>query len=559
MAVSVKDLRKQYNSLVTEREQILPIWKELSNNFLPLKRVLLDEDKTDPEEVYNQLGEVNKNILDSTPIKGTRVLGAGMQSGVTSPAKRWFRLGHSTAEIERIPAVKEWLDTVQKIIFNIMSRSNFYNSTHNCYLEVSIFGTLVLLILEDDDKVIRTLSLSAGSYVLAANFKNIIDTLYRRFFMTASQIVDQFGEENASMQVKNAYNNTASKGKWFSVIHCVKPNPDFDARRDDIASMRYISVYFEESPADDSINKELNRSGFREQPFIAARWDVTGESVYGDSPAMDVLAFAKQLQSMTSSLLKAKQKSVDPPLNVPPNMKSVSTAPGALNYIRNVNEKIEPTLNVGWDTQDTQATILDVRQQILEGLFNDIFRALALSPSDKMTATEVLERVSEGLRLLGPVLERLQFEFLDPVIDRIFAVGLRNDLFPPAPIELEGEELRIEYISPLAQAQKAVGTDALTQLFQFTLAIAQANPEILDNVNFDEMLRIYSELIGVSPKVLNDDSEIEALREQRAVQQAAMLAQQQTNQDLQNLKTMSETQVTPDANAIEAVGAATES
>jgi hypothetical protein len=553
----ISKLRKHYNALLSERERIEPTWRELADNFLPLKRVMLQENNN-PEDVYNLMGTVNNFILDATPVKGIRTLGAGMQSGMTSPAKRWFKLGLPDAKTEELPSVKEWLSKAQESLFNTMARSNFYNSTHRCYLEVGVFGTLVFLILEDDEKTIRTLSLSAGTYVISTNFKGIVDTLYRQIFMTAEQMVNQFGEENVSLSVKNAFKSMATKNQWFSVIHAIFPNENADSTKDDFTSMAYSSVYFEEFTTDNDKENGLSAGGFRERPFIAARWDVTGESSYGDSPAMDVLPFAKGLQAMKTTLLKVKQKNADPPLNVPPNMKSVSTAPGALNYMKTAGEKIEATVNVRGETADTQESILDERQQILQGLFNDVFRALALSPSDKMTATEVLERVSEGLRLLGPVLERLQFEMLDPIIDRLFAISLRNGLFPPVPAELEGAELRTEYISPLAQAQKAVGADAFNQLLTFAQAMAVLNPAVLDNIDFDEAFKAYVNLIGISPIVLQDDDTVERLRELERLRREAALRQETQSRDAEDLKTMSETRVTSDTNAIEAAAAASE-
>jgi len=551
----IKNLRKQYSSLVAERDDILPVWKDLANNFLPLKRVLLEEE-FEQNDIYNEMGRVNNHILDGTPIKSIRVLGAGMQSGITSPAKRWFRLGHPNPEIEKIPVVKEWLEQAQNSVFNTMSRSNFYNSTHRCYVEAGVFGTLVMLVLDDDEKAIRTIPLSAGGYVIAANFKQEVDTLFRDIFMTAKQLVNEFGKENVSQKVKNAWDNQDTKGNWFPVIHAILPNEDFDPEKEDIPSMLYKSVYFEENPDDTDKDKALREGGFKEKPFIAARWDVTGQNVYGDSPAMDVLAFAKELQAEKSTLLKALQKEVDPPMNVPPNMKDVSIAPGAMNYSKYVNEKIEPTLNIKTNPQNTIIVIQEAKKEIREGLFNDIFKALALSPGGKMTATEVMERVSEGLRLLGPVLERLQFEFLDPLIDRVFAINLRAGLFPPVPEELEGTQLKTEYISPLAQAQKAAGTDALTKLLNFTGAIAGLFPEVVDNVDFDEMTNIYADLVGASPTVLNDEQEVEEIRKLRDEQRQAALDAQQASQQTEDLKKMSETEVTPGVNAIESAASA---
>lgn len=557
LETSVKELRKQYKALVSERNTILNIWRSLADNFLPLKRVLL-QDSYEPEDVYRHMGDINQSILDSTPVKATKVLGSGMQSGMTSPSKRWFRLGHPDPNIERLPDVKAWLEEAQNIIFTTMARSNFYNNTHRCYLEDVVFGTMVMLILEDEDKGIRTLSLPVGSYVLASNFKGEIDTLYRQFFMTAEQMVDQFGMNNLSISIKNAYHSKATKNKWFSVIHAILPNKNADKTKEDTASMAYSSVYFEEKGDRQVDGITLSRSGFREKPFAAARWDVTGDSVYGDSPGMDVLSFARGLQAMTATVHKAEQRNADPAMNVPPGMKNASLAPGVRNYQTNANDKITKAADINPNTAGTLSLIKDTRQQIIEGLFNDIFRALALSPSNEMTATEVLERVSEGLRLLGPVLERLQFEAHDPMIDRIFAILLRQGKFPPIPETLlqEGADLKIEYISPLAQAQKAVGTESMTNLIGVSRVMAEMEPSVLDNLDWDQMWTLYAELIGVSPTVINGEDEVKEIRTLRAQQQQEAIERQRADQEVENLKKMSETQVTSTENAIQSAASA---
>jgi len=549
MDISVEDLRSQHQALLSEREKIMPVWRMMADNFLPLKRVLLDGDYK-PEDVYTRMGEVNLNIVDATSIKSMRILAAGMQSGLTSPSKIWFRLGLSDFNLANKSNVKKWLEEAERMIFDVMARSDFYNSTYRCYLESATFGTTVLLILNEGDKGIRTICLPIGSYALASNAKNEIDTLYRKFYMTARQIVDKFGEENVSISIMNAYRSSGGKDKWFPIIHAILPNERYDSSKDDAASMAYSSFYFEEA-SDNHDEKLLSKGGFHEKPFIAARWDVTGDSVYGESPGMDVVFFAKGLQAMKATVYKAEQKNADPAMNVPPGMKNASTSPGVRNYQSNPNEKITATTDIRPNTQGALLLIQDDRTQVTEGLFNDIFRALMLSTSNKMTAYEVMERIAEGLRLLGPVSERKQFEFLDPIIDRVFAIILRNGMISLPPVELEGKRLNVEYISPLAQAQKAVGTQGINKIIQLIQSIYQTKPEVIDTVNWDELILVYADLIGVSPRIINDNDRIQMIREIRMSMEAAALEQEQRNQEVDNLKKMSETKVTENENAIQ--------
>jgi hypothetical protein len=539
-------VKAQYGALKQERENILPVWKQLTDNFAPLSRPLLDVNKG-PTDIYGQLGDLNDDIFDSTPVMAIKTAASGMQSGLSSPSAKWFRLGHSDLELEQQPQVKEWLEAVQTTLYSVMSRSNFYNATHELYLELPLIGTSAMFIESDLTTVIKCSVLSAGEYSLAENGKGERDTLFRDVSLTARQIVERFGEENSSVAVRQAFKSDSADTSRFNIVHGIFPNKDRQVGKIDNLNKPFLSVYWEES-VDTNF---LSLGGFDENPFVAPRWGIQGNGVYGVSPAMDLIPFARQLQEMTLAMVKAAQLELEPPLNAPPSQKRVDLTPGAVNRFQGA-EKVESILNVKSDPRLTLGTIQELKSEIREGLFNDLFKTLALAPTQTMTATEVAERVAEGLRLLGPVLERNQTEFLSPTIDRIFAVCHRNGLFPEPPEELQGQPLKVEYISPLAQAQKAEGAVSITRLLGFAQAVGSLNPASLDVMNFDESLRIYAEFLGVSLKVINSPEDIDRIREMRAKFQADQIARQQESDTIGKLKTLSDTEVTPGTNALEA-------
>jgi hypothetical protein len=542
----LKDLKAEYRLLLDERETLRPVWAELADNFSPLTRPILDENVS-MDNVYRNFGEANDNIFDSTPILAKNVAAAGMQGGMTSPSQKWYSLGHSDPVVNDDPRVKIWLEDAENIMFDVMARSNFYNATHETYLEIPIMGTSVLIIEESLKDVIRCSVLYVGEFTLAADGENKRTTLFREFVLTAGQMVEKFGEENVSASVKIAAKSEKSKYQRFAVVHSVFPNKNRKPESIDKLNKPFLSVYFEK----DSTDKFLSLGGFDSQPFMAPRWGVVARHVYGSSPAMDLLQFAKQLQAMTLAQIEAAQKELDPPLTVPPGMKRVNLTPGALNPKMGA-EGATPTIQVQSRPQHTVLIIQDLREQIREGLFNDLFKSLALSPSATMTATEVRERVVEGLRLLGPVLERLQHEFLSPIIDRIFDICLKRGLFPEPPEQLRGAALNVEYVSPLAQAQKAQGLASLNQLIGFLGAAAQYDPTVMDGIDFDEMLRYYASISGVSPKILEDEETVAAKREARRQAQELRMRGEIEKNTADNLKTLSETK-TGEGNALSVV------
>ena len=137
-----------------------------------------------------------------------------------------------------------------------------------------------------------------------------------------------------------------------------------------------------------------------------------------------------------------------------------------------------------------------------------------------MTATEVAARNEEKMLMLGPVVERLSDELLRPLIETAFQRLLAAGLLPPAPQELAGHELNIEYVSILAQAQKAVAVSGIERFVQSIGQIAQLKPGALDSLNEREAIQEIADKLGVSPQLINTNKQIALIQQQRADQQA---------------------------------------
>lgn len=513
----------RFNALKSEREGSWDShWKEVAQYLLPGRgRFVSSGDRPNRGEKRND------KIIDSQGTQSVRMIAAGMHGGLTPLSRPWFRLGTQDPDMQNAPGVRDWLAWWERKILHAKARSNFYECAATFFLELAGFGTSLLLALDDPPFGVRYHCATIGEYYLGTNFKGQVDTLFRYFWMTPRQMEQQFGKSKLSQATQNLLEK--SPFEPVKVIHGIEPNKGRDPNKADGRNKPFASYYVEEGAED-----FLSRGGFEEQPFMAARWDVVGADAYGRGPGMDVLGDVKMLQSMSEAAIYGIQLQVRPPQLIPSTIKGVlNDLPGGRTYYDGSPEGIRPLFQVNPDLNGVRQYLLEVvKPNIRAGFFNDLF--LTVQDHPNMTATEVAERHAEKLLLLGPVIERTQSEVLDPDIQRTFSVLFRQtppEQAPPVPRELAGQEIKIEYISLLAQAQKAVGTASISQLAAFVGSLAQFKPDVLDKVNFDAAVDEYAEAQGVPPKLLVTDDAVAQVREGRAQAQAAALQAEQQRAD----------------------------
>lgn len=529
---------KKYIKRMAALELEFQTWKlhyqEISKKLIPRLGRFIDIDTTP-----NDGKERHRNITDNTGGRALRTLAAGMQSGLTSPARPWFKLGIPDKELMKFAPVKVWLDEVVARMRYVFHRSNFYNVTHNLYYEMGAFGTGAMSIESDFESLIRCYPFTCGEYYLATNSSMRVNSFYRIFSMTVRNLISEYGEENCSQSVRNMWKN-GNGDKWVQVAHCIEPNEKHQPGKDNSKSKKYRSVTFEYK---NNCETFLRESGYDSFPIMAPRWSVTGTDVYGISPAMEALGDIRMLQLMQEKALIALDKLVDPPMNAPINLKDQgpSIIPGGVNYldINQGQQGFTPAFQVQPNFQDIEYKIEKVQAAIREGFFADLFLLLSQSPRN-MTATEVMERHEEKLLMLGPVIERIQPELLDLVIDRTFELMEKAGEIPPPPQELAGMPLEVEYIGILAQAQKMVGVTAIEQTAAFIGNLAAVKPEVLDKLDADEAVDQYADMLGIPAKIIVPEDEVAKLREARAQQQQQQQALAQAAGLAENAKTLSQ-------------------
>lgn len=544
---TITSFNKRLEELKAERSSFMDYWRELSDNILYTRGRFLSSDR-------NKGYKRNTKQFNNKPKLASRTLASGMMAGITSPARPWFRLSTSDPTLRKSAAVLMWLHQVQTIMYEVFSQSNFYNSLHSLYSEMGVFATGSMNIYEDFEDIIHCKTFTVGSYFIGTNGKGEVDTFYREYQKTVGQLVKEFGFDNCSTSVQQLW-KTGSTEQWVDVVQAIEPNDDRDMQSPLAKDKKFRSVYYERSRSKGSSeDKFLRESGFDDLPNVSPRWDVAGEDIYGtDCPGMTAIGDSKALQLGERRKYQALDKIVDPPLQVPDSLKSKVEAGGLRNgdiVYTTSGEKIASIYDLRPDLNAMMTINQETEQRIDSAFYVDLFLMLANSDRRQITAREVAEKHEEKLLMLGPVLERLHNELLDPVIDRTFNILQRGGVLPPAPPELAETELRVEYVSVLAQAQRLVSTGIVQQVAAFTGELSAIWPEARNKFNANQAIDEFAESLGVSPNVIRSDDEANALTQQ---QQEAAQRQQAMEQGVAMVdaaKTASDTNVGGEDNAL---------
>lgn len=510
-------LQSRWGGLKSERESWMEHWQDISENLLPRSGRFIVTDQNLGTKRHNR-------ILDNTGTRALRVLAAGMMAGMTSPARPWFRLTTSDPQLDESAGVKTWLADVTRIMQMIFAKSNTYRALHAMYEELGAFGTASSIALPDFETVIHNNVLTIGEYAMTVDPRGNVNTLYREFQMTAGQMVAEFGKDKCSLSVRNMYDR-GNLENWVTVMHAIEPRADRDLTKRDAKNMAWRSVYFEPGSNDAMF---LRESGFRRFPALSPRWATGGGDVYGNSPAMEALGDIKQLQHQQLRKSQGIDYKTNPPIQVPTGFKGneINTLPGGISYVDVANPTggIRSAFEVNIDLSHLLEDIQDVRERVKASFYADLFLMLAGGDLRNMTATEVAERHEEKLLMLGPVLERLHNEILDPLISMTFDRMVEAGVVPPPPEEMQGMELNVEFVSMLAQAQRAIATNSVDRFVMNLGAVAQFKPNVLDKFDEDRWADAYADMLGIDPELIVPGDKVALIRQQRA--QAAQAAQQ---------------------------------
>jgi hypothetical protein len=529
-------------------------WGQLAEVLLPRRyKWFITPNQT------NRGAQINQAIIDETGVLASRVCSSGMMAGLTSPSSTWFKLSFEGLDLLEFGPGRVWLAEVERRMARVFAESNFYQALATLHHDNAVFGSAALIMYEDSEEVIRCYSPCLGEFFFGTGPRFDVDSLYREFVVTIYAAVGMFGLNNLSEATQDQFKRGG--GSWSQEIvirHGIEPNTPLYADNGAMLNspvppkFAYREVYWEAST---SGTKLISCTPFHEKPFVGARWDVTSNDAYGRSPGMDALPAVRQLQIQQRRKGEAIDKMVRPPMNAAASMRNEPTSilPGAVNYVSDVTQAgFKPAYLVDPRIEEMLRDIDGTQGRVRETFFVDLFMMIS-SLDTVRTATEINARREEKLIQLGPVIERFANEVLDPLIDRTFAIMLRRGLLPEPPPEIAGQPIKVEYVSMLAQAQKAAKTAGIERILQLLGNLVGAVPDIMDNLDTDVAVEDYADGLDLNPRVIRPMKEVQALRAKRAQDQQQAQTLMATDALSKAGKNLSQTQVGGGLNAIEAM------
>lgn len=509
--IEVKKFNTRLAELKKIQEPYLSTWKDLRDYQAPNRGNFIEDKGKEGQRK-------DLKIYNGTATLAGRTLTAGMSAGITSPARPWFSITMSNNKLLNRADVKDYLRDYNMVMYQIFNRSNFYSQTSLVYYETGVFAQAPMAIIQDFKDIVRFETYTIGEYYIAENYRRVVDVVYRRLWKSAVELVQEFGKENVSQTVLN-YINSGHPDTKLKVIHAVEPNDDRILSSIDSKNKKYRSVYFEE---DSTEKKVLSLSGFNSFPYAVPRWSTNGSSPYGtDQPGLIALGDAKQLQTETYKKAKGLDLNMFPPLQAPADLKNtrIMNVPGGISFynpfgsgqqrIGSLYENRIPLREIIEDMQEIEGRIRDA-------YYVNLFMSFLTNNRPQDMKAEVAFQIDkERLLMLGPVLERLNDELLDVVINRVSELADDAGVLPDPPQDIEGEDLKIEYVSSLAKAQKMAAIGNMERLSALAGNWAQFDPSVIDKLDFDQGIDEAGNMLDVPSSFIRSDEEASVVRQGR--------------------------------------------
>jgi len=503
---------KRAASMKTEGQAWNPQWKDISEFENPTRGHFSETRPNDGKKIDHQ------KVINSCAEESAGTLAAGMLSGLTSPTRQWVKLEFDDRDLMKYAPVKWWLDETERRLMRVYSKSNVYGSLYSMYEELGSFATACGFLAEDYKDVVRLRVYTIGEYYFTTGPDGRVNGFYRRYWLTVSQMVKEFGIDNVSPQVREAYKND-QPDQWRIVNHLVEVNDTRISDYIDYKNMEYRSIQWEDGS---EVDDYLRLGGYEEFPILGPRWSTTTDAdAYGrGAPGWKALGHSRMLQKLERDYLIALSKVARPPVQVDASVQGEinMAADGVTRFSALLpNGGVKPAYQVNPDLAAIDAKILRTEQEIQKKYYVDLFLMLANAERSgrNITAYEIMEKKAEAVQVLGPVLEKTESELLNPMNDRTLMIMERNGLLPRPPKEIQGHELKFKYVSVLAQAQKMAGISSIDQWRISVEQSAALKPEVIDVINYDGMNEEKADMYGVPAKCVNDEETMIAARKAR--------------------------------------------
>ena len=499
----VQKALERYSDMKAHRSLFEITWSEIAKRVLPRQDDFIT--KRHPGQRREEF------IFDSTAQLALPAFASAMESMLTPRTQKWHTLQPLDPMLAEDDEVMAYLEMVRDILFRVryMPGANFASQSYEVYMGLGAFGTGILFIEDGLSKGMRYQTIPLAECFIAEDHQGVIDTVLRRYELTARQAKQKWGDK-----IPDAIEKCVTKepDRKFEFIHLVQPDEEYGGR-------------FPFKTCDISIEgkKLLAEGGYRTFPYAVSRYTTAPREVYGRSPAWDSLADIKTLNEMSKTMLRYGQLVTDPPWITADldGMAPFAVRPGAVNagYMGEQGTPLARSLAPEGDPRISLELMDQRRQTINRAFLVTLFQILVDTP--QMTATEAMLRAQEKGALLAPTIGRQQSEFLGPLITRELDIIAHAGALPPMPPQLAeaGGRLDILYDSPLSRAQRSEEGVGILRTLEALTPMANVDPSVLQVINFEEAARVLASVNGAPRRIIRSPEEMEALKAQQVQQQ----------------------------------------
>ena len=481
------------------------------------------------------LGDERDDIIfDSTAITAAQNLAAILSNGLTNPKSTWAKLKPKSPELRDNEEVNRWLEKAELCLFDTFNSADtgFALENYQLFLDLVGFGTAVMFVGEEEGNIVFQ-SRHLSEIYIEENSSGFVDTVYREFKLTARQAVQEWGEEALGEKARNA--SASDPHEKLKFLHIVMPRKDYEKSIEKVVEPELQRFEFISIHVCLESKKILRTKGFHEMPFIVVRWIKRVGEVYGISPSWNAMSDILTINSLAEIGLKSAQKQLDPPILMSDDgvIMPLETFPGGV-MIGGLNddgkEMVKPFITAQNNTMLGES-LTRLENKIEKAYFVDQFQEReGVQP---LTATESTHKQQNKMLLIAPQTRRIEDEYLNMLITRTLAIKARNGELPEdIPEELlvnGGLEFNIEYTGPISHMQQSNQLLSYNRFFGNLGTFVEINPRVMDNFDFDEIVRDGAQLSGIPLKHLKTDEEVKIQRQAEA--QAA--AQERQKADLQ--------------------------
>lgn len=521
-----RELTEQWKRMVADRRVWDDHWQRLAEIMLP-KRAQFNR-------TWSEGDRRTEEIYDGIPMQAARNLAVQVDGMMKPKTSRWFRIRSDDDEVNQLPEFLAWArDTEDRMFAAIYGRrAKFLQSSGETDLDLVVFGTGALFVgtTRDQNSLLFRAEPLHNVYVMR-DADGEVDQVWIRVRMRARQAEQMFGLARLGDQVKDALTGRKPNPMQpFEFVHVIMPRGERNPRLRTNTNMPFASFWLD--VPDEHI---VSESGFNELPYVVPVWDAAAGEVYGRSPGMIALPDANTLMAMGKTILKAGQKIVDPPLLAASDsvIGPMRTFPGGISYF---NAEVAKKLGLmPIQALDTRGNIPvaremqnDVRDQVWSAFFRNVLNLPTQGP--QMTATEIIERKEEFMRVIGPTFGRLESDYTGALVEKTFRIMQRFKALMPLPEGLDGVPLRFEYESPIEKARKQIEATAGLRSAEVLAPYISIKPDMIDNLDTDEITRAVFLANGSPPRWLRDPEVVAQERQRQLEQQQQLLQQEQASQ-----------------------------